>query len=618
MVLKNSANYAGITNRYVDSALAISLQTGDSLRLAQSFSRKGVALYYLGDYNGALEHYFGALGIKERAGELSTTWREYNNIGLVLRELEYDKEALKYFKLTLEGLKRNPNDFFEATAWNNLGIAYRALGNRADALKAILKALAINEKLGAEQSIAQNYNNLGNIYRDSGDYNTAVRYYVMASRINERLGNKYELAKNNFSLGSAYLESREYNNAFHYLNKADSLIKKIDAFQLKIDILGLKARYYGETKDYRMAYLLTRDYATLSDSINRIGRTRQFDQLKSLTEVDKKVQEMEFLRTINAIQEEKIRINRYMLFAGGLVILLILALLIIVYHNFNTKKLLSISLAHRASEIESLNIELSQTNEELRTQRDNLELALNNLQKAQRQLIQSEKMASIGTLASGIAHEINNPLNFIKGGMYGLDNYMQQALQNLSEEDTKEMQSVILNIHQGIDRAAEVVRSLSYFTSRNSDEKMKCNVFEAINHCLVILSSQLGSRIMVSKNFVSGKPEVMMNESKLHQALLNILTNSVQAIEKEGLIAIHTSMSESGLEIKIEDNGCGIPLEILSRITDPFFSTRGPDKGTGLGLSISYQIIREAGGNLEIESEPGRGTRATISLPLYS
>jgi signal transduction histidine kinase len=616
VILKNSSNYAGITIRYVDSALAISRQLGDSARLALSYSRKGVALFYLGDYNGALEYYFGALGIKERAGETRTAWREYNNIGLVLRELEYDREALKYFKLTLEELKRNPNDFYEATAWNNLAIAHRALGNRAEALNAVLKALALNEKLGAEQSIAQNYNNLGNIFRDSGDFNTAIRYYKMAGEINEKLRNKYELAKNSFSLGLTYVESGEYKNAYSFLEKADSLINAINAHQLRIDLLKIKASYFAKTGDYRMAYRLTEEYARLSDSINRVGRTRQFDQLKSLTEVDKKIQEMDFLRTINAIQQEKIRINRFRLLAAGLALLLILALLIIVYRNFHTKKLLSISLAHRASEIESLNIELGQTNEELRTQRDNLEQALNDLHRVQRQVVQSEKMASIGTLASGIAHEINNPLNFIKGGLYSLETYLKEYREKMKAEDLAEIDNVIETIHQGVDRSAEIVKGLSYFTPRNSEEQVECNVHDVVNNCLVIIGSQLGSRIQIRRNFASVKPFFLCNESMLHQAFLNIFTNSIQAIETEGVISIQTQVRNGILEMHIEDNGSGIPKEILSRIMDPFYSTKGPDRGTGLGLSISYQILREAGGSLEIDSEPRKGTRVLLHLPL--
>jgi signal transduction histidine kinase len=615
LIFRYSSSFPGTTILYADSAVAIAIGLQDSVRLALAYNRKGIALYYGGDYNGSLENYFAALSVKERIGASSSLWREYNNIGLVLRELKYDEEALKYFKLALEGMQKEQNNYYTALAWNNIAIACRALGKKEEALDALNKAMQLNLILGADQTLAYNYNNLGNIFYDNRDFPEAIRNYQRAIEINIRLGNKYEQLKIYTNIGQALIESGDYPHAYQQLKTAEKLTDEIDIIQLHIDLLEVFSRYYAAIGDFKKAYQATNLFTHLSDSINQEGRVKQFDQLRSLASVEKKIQEVEFLKKINTIQKERIHISKIIQIGGGSVILIILLLLFLVYRNFSIKKKLSVSLAQRTNEIESLNIELSQTNEELRSQRDNLEDALNNLQKAQHQLIQSEKMASVGTLASGIAHEINNPLNFIKGGVYALENYLTDYSAKLGISDRSDLEVILGSIHQGVDRSAEIVKSLSCFTSKNSDEKVKCNLHDAINNCLVVLTSQMGDRIIVRKNFGLLNPEIICNESKLHQALLNIITNSIQAIGKDGVISFQSLAVEDRFKILIEDNGSGIPNEILSRIMDPFFSTKGPDKGTGLGLSISYQIIRELGGSLDIVSEEGKGTSVILHFP---
>jgi signal transduction histidine kinase len=226
------------------------------------------------------------------------------------------------------------------------------------------------------------------------------------------------------------------------------------------------------------------------------------------------------------------------------------------------------------------------------------------------QLQISEKMASIGLLAAGVAHEVNTPLT-------GISSFTQMLLENAEPDDPRT--KVLEKIERQTFRAAKIVNGLLNLARPAQVDSGPVDVNAVINDVLSLLEHQLKTgRIQVRKELAAAPPLVQGIEYKLQQVFLNLFLNARDAMPKGGWLTIVTKTAGATATIEVADTGSGIPEEQLSRIYDPFFSTKEIGKGTGLGLSITYGIVQEHGGTITCESAVGQGTRFTLALPASS
>jgi len=286
---------------------------------------------------------------------------------------------------------------------------------------------------------------------------------------------------------------------------------------------------------------------------------------------------------------------------------------------------------------------------------NNLELqgAIKELNKAQNQLIQSEKMASVGILSAGVSHELNNPMNFIYSGIQSLEenyNYFSKFVDEIlilaekeSSEETKVkidklkeqnyfldcinlIPGLIESIKTGSERAEDIVKELRYFASFDDQGFVYIDLNETIDLSLEILKNKISDKIIIKRNYEAGLKPLKCNSGSINQLITNILTNSIEAIESEGEIIISTSLLNSEkiidhqlfgehIKMSIKDNGIGIAEENINKIFLPFYTTKEVGKGTGMGLAICHNIIEKHSGKIIVRSEPSKGSEFQILIP---
>jgi len=263
---------------------------------------------------------------------------------------------------------------------------------------------------------------------------------------------------------------------------------------------------------------------------------------------------------------------------------------------------------------ETLRKLVSRRTEEIDMQNRNLKEAYKNLEEAHTKLVQTEKMAALGVLTAGIAHEINNPLNYIKSGKEIIKQITEQNNSEILIKDKETFETVLVGIDLGVDKIMNITKSLGAFTTTSDKINNKVFLNKVIDDTLTILDHDLKNRINVSREYANKDIFIIGNEGKLYQVFSNLITNSIHAIEGDGEISISAKETEDKTIISITDSGCGIPDELLNKIFDPFFTTKEQGKGTGLGLSIVYNIIKELNGDIEIDSIVDNGTTVKLEF----
>jgi len=261
------------------------------------------------------------------------------------------------------------------------------------------------------------------------------------------------------------------------------------------------------------------------------------------------------------------------------------------------------------SEINEYNIELNSKIEELKT--------------AEQHLVQSEKMASLGTLTAGIAHEINNPLNFVSGGLQLISSIENELTNNINDEVKEKFREAVSIVETGLNQADHIISSLRTFSFKGSSKLTKSNFSEIIESTLLFLRSKINGDISIIKDFQLIQ-EIPVYPDKLHQIILNLIDNAIYILNQlpedfDKKIYIKTFLEKDNFDIfgviEILNTGPNIPEENINKLFDPFFTTKEPGKGTGLGLSICYTLINEHNGSIVVNNTK-EGVLFKIKIPL--
>ena len=312
----------------------------------------------------------------------------------------------------------------------------------------------------------------------------------------------------------------------------------------------------------------------------------------------------------------------------------------------------NIKLHESHEELESSNEELKEYKNIVDHKNKELSETINKLKDAQTLLVKNEKMVSLGVLTAGVAHEINNPMNFISGGIQSMEENYQYLNEYLSESDIfwnnlpkeykekvkklkeekylndilKILPKLISNIKNGVNRINEIVKGLKTFSRLDEVEYKKADIHIGIDSTLLILKNKFQNRINIVKDYSSDIKDIICYPGQLNQVFMNIINNAIDSIKETGTITIKTqkadlkdkkefNVSEKHIKISIKDTGVGINKKVIDKIFDPFFTTKEVGKGTGLGLSITHGIIKKHNGQVFIKSMVNEGSEFILFLP---
>lgn len=279
---------------------------------------------------------------------------------------------------------------------------------------------------------------------------------------------------------------------------------------------------------------------------------------------------------------------------------------------------------------ESLNRDLLHQQQALIEQRNRQKALLEKVEDTNYELLQTEKLAALGQLAAGVAHEINNPVGYIQSNLNSLHHYLSQLLDLISDCSDAELQQRLVaenfefikqdvvdllnESQQGVEHITSITRALTQFT-RAPGKSESCELHEQINTTLRVIHNELKNKAQIIRHFSQSPLSVQFDPAQLNQVIMNILMNAIQAMARFGQIQIDTDIDGNYAKVKITDNGEGMDEHTLNHAVEPFFTTKAEGEGTGLGLSLVSNIMRRHFGKLQIDSEVGRGTTVTLWLP---
>jgi len=600
-----------------DSALIFGYQAIQSSKKNNYKSGEGFSKYILGkvylnlgNYSKSLELYNNALkiydGLKDGKGQ-SSVYLLLGNLFFLQNDF---KQAFYYLNKSEEFSKPLKIYNVLARVYLSKGQVFEKLNRWDSALFWIQKS---NDLANTNQVFTLHpriYLEKGNILYKQKKYNQALHFYRLS--VDSSIKSDLIFCAGYLGLAKVYLDLGKGDSSLFYSNGALEIAQRNHQPINFIDASVFLKGFYKKLGKYDSAYKYQEIAHSASDSLfSREKINRFFSQ-----DFEEKIRNQE-----SRAQEEKAQslVRFYITLSGLLMVFLISVILF--WNNLEKQK---------------VNARLLAQKNEIDEQRIKIVDAFENLKSTQNQLVQAEKMASLGELTMGIAHEIQNPLNFI--------NNFSQVNQELAEEMELELDSgnlanvrsltgEIIENNQRIsfhgNRAGDIIKSMLQYSGRNNTKAEPTNMNILIRECLESLESKIKlsseKLIDIIPDLDETIPEIIVSRQDMGSVLLNILNNSLFALgekQKKGIqhynaqIHIKTRIANQKLSILIRDNGTGIPDKILNKIFQPFFTTKPTGQGTGLGLSLSYDIAKAYGGEIEVQSLEGEWTEFVLWFPL--
>jgi two-component system, NtrC family, sensor kinase len=623
-----SGNYTQAL-QYYEEAERIYQQIKDSSGIGNILSNKALVYYNQGQYPKALTTNVSAIRIGEALKDTLLRASGFNNIASIYAKQGDISQAMNFYQQALLFHKYKKNRQGVAYTQDNIAGMLKDKGDFTQALAYLEEALKTFKEINDKRGIAGITNNIGDIYLKQVKFAQAIKYCRDALGIWQTLEDKHGMAKSFILIATAYKKIGLFENALNHALQSYQLAQEVGIRYIIKESSQQLAEIYSYQRDYQKAFEYYQIYDIAKDSLFNQESLRQLTEMRTKYQAQVKEQEINNLKIEQRARDAELQQKNIINYALISILLISLLLSGLVFYNYKDKQKANVALERK-------NAELNET--------------LVQLKSAQSQLIHSEKMASLGQLTAGIAHEINNPLNFVYAGIGALEHSLAgfyditDELQNLMKEEDREklieyimrfkqirslkeydeikndLNALVKDIKIGAVRTTDIVKGLRNFSRLDEGKPKYGDIHNDLDAALMLLRSKLVKNITVAKKYGEKIPEIPALHGQLNQVFTNIIANALQAMgELGGKLTLITRMgilnNKPCVVIAIRDTGIGMPDEVKAKIFEPFFTTKDVGEGTGLGLSISYGIIQNHNGTIEVHSEIGKGTEFMISLP---
>ncbi|MBG9377242.1 tetratricopeptide repeat protein [Panacibacter sp. DH6] len=633
------------------AASAIFNTLNDSANISRVFAAYGMMNGMQTRYDSAIYFYQKSIAIDERNNFKEELSRSYSNIAISFQMQSNFTRALQYQQKSLQLAEERKDESTQARTLVNIGITYKTIGDLTRAEQSLLKAEQLAKKNNIKVVELYAYSNLSTVYQTRRQHEKAYAYAMKSAELGLEMGDQgirstglskaaaalaeqhryaeaeklieqavavadssrqpLNIYQTNNTFGSINKAQGRYKEAIRYYEKGFAVMSSTDIYDEQIgESYKELSQCYENTGEYKKSLEAFKLYSLIKDSVISKENVRKATETSMNFEFEKKQQ------AAAAAQEQKdaVASARQLALMIGLGCALLLIIGIFVgYRN----KLKAYAM--------------------LRRQKEELNIAFTKLRQTQAQLVHAEKMASLGELTAGIAHEIQNPLNFVNNFSEVSAEMADEIQEAITRNDYEEVQLLAKDIRENLDkiahhgkRADAIVKNMLQHSRTSTGTKEATDINTLVEEYMRlsyhgVRAKEKSFNATLNTNFDAGVGKVDIIPQDVGRVILNLVTNALHATgEKkknagdtyEPVVTVGTQRLKDKILVTVQDNGSGIADAIKEKIFQPFFTTKPTGQGTGLGLSLSYDIIKAHNGDITVASAVNEGTTFTIELPV--
>ena len=631
----------------------------DNKKLTNIYSAQGILYGTQGQYEKSNEYFKKQIQILEKSGDSNSLGRSYSNLAIGYQMQGDYAQTLFYQQKALRIQEAQNNEVSQAYLLMNMGNTFENLQDTLKAQKSFLKGIELSKKNEIKNVELYGYSNLASLFSTQNKWQKSFDYATLAADLAQKMGDESieaaslaKAAEALLNLGKVDRAEKMANDALILAEKASQplviyqalankgkILTKVNKFSKAVPVLERAINMLDNIENYNLNTSET--YANLSICYENLGR---YDNALSVFKISSKIKDSikadenikkttelsltyEFEKKEALAQaeqdkrdalSERTKMRQFYLILGlGILLLLGTGIALILFRNNKQKQKANLLLKRQKLKVES---------------------TLNELKTTQAQLIQSEKMASLGELTAGIAHEIQNPLNFVNNFAEVSSEMVDEIAFELKKEKISEANDILYDVKQNLKkithhgkRADSIVKGMLQHSRTDVFEKQPTNLnaltdkfFKLAYHGIKAKNQNFSVNLVSDYDDTIGRVNIVAQD--VGRVILNLITNAFYAVEEKSkrsnipdykpTVSISTKKINQTIEIKVADNGSGISESIKNKIFQPFFTTKPTGQGTGLGLSMSYDIIKSHNGELSMASEEGKGSEFKIIIPI--